>query len=123
MGILQNYNEGNMDALRSVKYSETGTQAPYVVKDIKNPPQNNDNTIGLQLNTRIDDTSRIAQMLVDKPGLKFVGNQALLNASEIARKTKAAADKKRNQEGGATNAGVLVAGAVGGLNATAAAEG
>ena len=94
MGILQNYNEGNMDALRSVKYSETGTQAPYVVKDIKNPPQNNDNTIGLQLNTRIDDTSRIAQMLVDKPGLKFAGNQALLNASEIARKAKAAAAKK-----------------------------
>tara|TARA_R110000823_G_scaffold132990_1_gene261589 strand:+ start:171 stop:3095 length:2925 start_codon:yes stop_codon:yes gene_type:complete len=123
MGILQNYNEGNMDALRSVKYSETGTQAPYVVKDIKNPPQNNDNTIGLQLNTRIDDTSRIAQMLVDKPGLKFIGNQALLNASEIARKTKAAADKKRNQEGGATNAGVLLAGAVGGLDATVAAAG
>ena len=94
MGILQNYNEGNMDALRSVKYSETGTQTPYVVKDIKNPPQNNDSTIGLQLNTRIDDTSRIAQMLVDKPGLKFAGNQALLNASEIARKAKAAAAKK-----------------------------
>ena len=123
MGILQNYNEGNMNALRSVKYSETGTQAPYVVKDIKNPPQNNDSTIGLQLNTRIDDTSRIAQMLVDKPGLKFIGNQALLNASEIARKTKAAADKKRNQEGGATNAGVLLAGAVGGLDATVAAAG
>jgi hypothetical protein len=123
MGILQNYNEGNMDALRSVKYSETGTQAPYVVKDIKNPPQNNDNTIGLQLNTRIDDTSRIAQMLVDKPGLKFIGNQTLLNASEIARKTKAAADKKRNQEGGATAAGVFLAGAAGGLDATVAAAG
>jgi len=123
MGILQNYNEGNMDALRSVKYSETGTQAPYVVKDIKNPPQNNDNTIGLQLNTRIDDTSRIAQMLVDKPGLKFIGNQALLSASEIASKTKAAADKKRNQKGGATAAGVFLAGAVGGLDATVAAAG
>ena len=123
MGILQNYNEGNMDALRSVKYSETGTQAPYVVKDIKNPPQNNDSTIGLQLNTRIDDTSRIAQMLVDKPGLKFAGNQALLNASEIASKTKAAADKKRNQKGGATAAGVFLAGAAGGLDATVAAAG
>tara|TARA_R110000782_G_scaffold22480_3_gene59562 strand:+ start:4024 stop:7119 length:3096 start_codon:yes stop_codon:yes gene_type:complete len=111
MGILQNYNEGNMDALRSVKYSETGTQAPYVVKDIKNPPQNNDNTIGLQLNKRIDDTSRIAQMLVDKPGLKFVGNQTLLSASELASKAKAAASKKRGQEGGATNVGAALAGA------------
>ena len=99
------HDEGNMDALRSVKYSETGTQAPYVVKDIKNPPQNNDNTIGLQLNKRIDDTSRIAQMLVDKPGLKFVGNQTLLSASELASKAKAAASKKRGQEGGATNVG------------------
>ena len=97
MGILQNYNEGNMDALRSVKYSETGTQAPYVVKDVKNPPSNNDKTLGLQLNTRIDDTSRIAQMLIDKPGLKFASNQALLNASETTRKAKAAAAKKSGQ--------------------------
>lgn len=111
MGILQNYNEGNMDALRSVKYSETGTQAPYVVKDIKDPPANNDKTIGLQLNTRIDDTSRIAQMLIDKPGLKFVGNQALLSASELASKAKAAASKKRGQKGGATNIGAALAGA------------
>lgn len=111
MGILQNYNEGNMDALRSVKYSETGTQAPYVVKDIKDPPQNNDKTIGLEFNKRIDDTSRIAQMLIDKPGLKFVGNQTLLSASELASKAKAAAIKKRGQEGGATNVGAALAGA------------
>ena len=109
-----------MDGLRSVTYSETGTVSPYVVKDVKNP---NPNPLGLELNKRIDDTSRIAQMLVDKPGLKFAGNQALLNASEIARKTKAAADKKRNQKGGATNAGVLLAGAQGGLDATIVAAG
>ena len=115
MGILQNYNEGNMDALRSVKYSETGTQAPYVVKDIKDPPQNNDKTIGLEFNKRIDDTSRIAQMLIDKPGLKFVGNQTLLSASEIARKAKAAAAKKRDD--GGTVAGAVLAGAAAGAAA------
>ena len=120
MGIIQNFNNGLMDGLRSVTYSETGTVSPYVVKDVKNP---NPNPLGLELNKRIDDTSRIAQMLVDKPGLKFAGNQALLNASEIARKTKAAADKKRNQKGGATNAGVLLAGAQGGLDATIVAAG
>ena len=111
MGILQNYNEGNMDALRSINYSETGTQPPYVIKDIKDPPNNNDKTIGLQFNKRIDDTARIAQMLIDKPGLKFVGNQTLLSASELASKAKAAAAKKRNQEGGATNIGAALAGA------------
>ena len=109
MGILQNYNEGNMDALRSVKYSETGTQAPYVIKDIKDPPNNNDKTIGLQFNKRIDDTSRIAQMLIDKPGLKFVGNQTLLSISELASKAKAAADKKR--EKGIVYTGATLAGA------------
>ena len=111
MGILQNYNEGNMDGLRSINYSETGTQPPYVIKDIKDPPNNNDKTIGLQFNKRIDDTARIAQMLIDKPGLKFVGNQTLLSASELASKAKAAAAKKRNQEGGATNIGAALAGA------------
>ena len=111
MGILQNYKEGNMYGLRSINYSETGTQPPYVIKDIKDPPNNNDKTIGLQFNKRIDDTARIAQMLVKKPGLKWIGNQALLDNANLQRKAKAAADKKRGQQGGATNAGVALAAA------------
>lgn len=100
-----------MDGLRSINYSETGTQPPYVIKDIKDPPNNNDKTIGLQFNKRIDDTARIAQMLVKKPGLKWIGNQALLDNANLQRKAKAAADKKRGQQGGATNAGVALAAA------------
>jgi hypothetical protein len=86
MGILQNYNEGNMDSLRTVKHSDTGTDTPYVVKDINNPPTNNSNTLGLQANKRVDDTSRIAQMLVSKPGLKFLANEALLKQTELTSK-------------------------------------
>ena len=86
MGILQNYNEGNMDRLRTVKHSDTGTDKPYVVKDINNPPSNNSNTLGLQVNKRVDDTSRIAQMLVSKPGLKFLANEALLKQTELTSK-------------------------------------
>ena len=111
MGILQNYTEGNMDSLRSINYSETGTQPPYVIKDVKDPPNNNDKTIGLEFNKRIDDTTRITQMLVNKPGLKWIGNQVLLDNADLQRKAKAAADRKRGQQGGVTNVGVALAAA------------
>lgn len=80
MGILQNFQAGNMDRLRSVSYQETGTKDPYVTKDVKNPPQHNE--ISLQIGKRVDDVSRIAQMLVDKPGLTYLGKEALLRASQ-----------------------------------------
>jgi hypothetical protein len=109
MGIIQNYNNGSMDALRSVTYSETGTVSPYVVKDIKNP---NPNPLGLELNKRIDDTSRIAQMLIDKPGLKWIGNQTLLSQAELASKAKAAADGKKTGVGKALAGFAAAAGQV-----------
>ena len=98
-----------MDGLRSVTYSETGTVSPYVVKDVKNP---NPNPLGLELNKRIDDTSRIAQMLIDKPGLKWIGNQTLLSQAELASKAKAAADGKKTGVGGALAGFAAAAGQV-----------
>ena len=109
MGIIQNFNNGLMDGLRSVTYSETGTVSPYVVKDVKNP---NPNPLGLELNKRIDDTSRIAQMLIDKPGLKWIGNQTLLSQAELASKAKAAADGKKTGVGGALAGFAAAAGQV-----------
>jgi hypothetical protein len=109
MGIIQNYNNGLMDDLRSVTYSETGTVSPYVVKDVKNP---NPNPLGLELNKRIDDTSRIAQMLIDKPGLKWIGNQTLLSQAELASKAKAAADGKKTGVGKALAGFAAAAGQV-----------
>ena len=63
--------------LKSLRY---GNDKPYVTKDINNPPTSNQT--GMQINKRVDDLSRIAQMLVDRPGLKFIGNQALLQQTD-----------------------------------------
>ena len=109
MGIIQNFNNGLMDDLRSITYPERGTVSPYVVKDIKNP---NPNPLGLELNKRIDDTSRIAQMLIDKPGLKWIGNQTLLSQAELASKAKAAAAGKKTGVGKALAGFAAAAGQV-----------
>jgi hypothetical protein len=71
--------------LKSLRY---GSDKPYITKDINNPPSSNG--IGMQISKRIDDTSRIAQMLVDKPGLKFIGNQALLQQTDTVEKLQKA---------------------------------
>ena len=59
--------------LKSLRY---GNDKPYITKDINNPPSSNQ--AGMQGTKRIDDLSRIAQMLVDRPGLAHLGNEALL---------------------------------------------
>ena len=59
--------------LKSLRY---GNDKPYVTKDINNPPSSNQT--GMQVTKRIDDLSRIAQMLVDRPGLTHLGNEVLL---------------------------------------------
>lgn len=107
MGIIRDFNNGRMEALRSISYSETGTQSPYVTNE---PSALNSLTSFFpdEISRRIDDTSRIAQMLVDKPGLKFTGNQALLGQVELERKARAAAQAKRDV--GGTGAGAVLAG-------------
>ena len=82
--LRKDFDEGRMDNLRSLTYQERGTQDPYVKKDINNPPSSSQ--LGLQANKRIDDVSRIAQMLVDKPGLKHLSNEAILKQGEITKK-------------------------------------
>ena len=77
MGILQNYEAGAMDRLRSISYEETGTEAPYVEKS--------EGSTSNQITKRIDDTSRIAQLLIDKPGVKFLANEAILKQGELTK--------------------------------------
>ena len=64
--------------LKSLRY---GSSTPYITKDINKPPSSNQ--IGIQASKRIDDTSRIAQMLASKPGLKYLANEALLRQTNI----------------------------------------
>ena len=59
--------------LKSLRY---GNDKPYITKNIGQAPGSQ---LGLEVQTRIDDTSRIAQMLIDKPGIKYLLNEALLN--------------------------------------------
>ena len=64
--------------LKSLRYGSMplGSDKPYVTKDINNPPSSN--LTSMEITKRIDDTSRIAQMLIDRPGLKYLLHEAEL---------------------------------------------
>jgi hypothetical protein len=74
--------------LKSLRY---GSDKPYVTKDINDPPSSNG--VSVQINRRIDDLSRITQMMVDKPGLSFLGNEALLKQTDLLKKLEKAESK------------------------------
>ena len=80
--------------LKSLRY---GNDKPYITKNIGQAPGSQ---IGLEVQTRIDDTSRIAQMLIDKPGIKYLLNEALLQQIDI--------DKKIRNRGNKTVAGAVL---------------
>lgn len=82
--------------LKSLRY---GSDKPYITKDINNPPSSNQT--GMQITKRVDDLSRISQMLIDRPGLKFLGNQALLQQVDIQDKLQKNRDKGNTTLGGA----------------------
>jgi len=83
--------------LKSLRY---GSDKPYITKDINNPPTSNQT--GMQILKRVDDLSRIAQMLIDRPGLKFIGNQALLQQVDVQDKLQ------KSRDNGKTFGGALI---------------
>jgi hypothetical protein len=84
--------------LKSLKYSSMplGSQSPYITKNIGQAPGSQ---IGREVQSRIDDTSRIAQMLIDKPGIKYLLNEALLQQTNIQDKIQKAKDKGKTLGG------------------------
>jgi len=82
MGILKDFNKGSMDKLRSLNYSEYGGKEPYI--------QKSEGFSYNQLNSRITDVERFAKLLTSKPGLKFQGNQALLQQVDQLRELRKA---------------------------------
>jgi hypothetical protein len=80
--------------LKSLRY---GSDKPYITKNIGQAPGSQ---LGMEVQSRIDDTSRIAQMLIDKPGIKYLLNEALLQQINID-------DKIRNR-GNKTVAGAVL---------------
>jgi len=83
--------------LKSLRY---GSDKPYVTKDVNNPPTSNQT--GMQVGKRIDDLSRITQMFVDRPGLKYLANEALLQ--QIGAQDKISKARK----GGKSVAGAIL---------------
>ena len=74
--------------LKSLKYGDK----PYVAKDLNNPPGHGTG-LDMQISKRADDLSRITQMFIDRPGLKFIGNQALLQQADITDKIEKEKEK------------------------------
>jgi hypothetical protein len=85
MGILREYNLGSMDKYRSLKNSDFNTNDSFI--DKKEGFQYN------QINSRLTDVERFAKLLTSKQGLKFQGNQALLQQGDTLRELSSAAKK------------------------------
>lgn len=76
--LKKDFDEGRMDNLRSLQYEDSGIKAPYVTKQ--------EGSTSNDITRRVDDASRIAQMLIDKPGVKHLANEALLKQGDITQK-------------------------------------
>ena len=85
MGILREYNLGSMDKYRSLKNSDSNTNDSFI--DKKEGFQYN------QINSRLTDVERFAKLLTSKQGLKFQGNQALLQQGDTIKELSSAAKK------------------------------
>lgn len=76
--LKKDFDEGRMDNLRSLSYEDRGAKAPYVEKQYESKSN--------PVSKRVDDASRIAKMLIDKPGIKHLANEALLKQGELTKK-------------------------------------
>lgn len=107
MPLLQSLEDDRVRKLKSLKYPSG--QAPYVQKDILNPPQYN--ALSAPITKRLDDVERIAKMLVDVPGIKFAANQTLLQQTDIvgdALRGRTAASLKDGLRGTAAVLGSII---------------
>ncbi len=84
--LSRDLNEGRMDNLRTLTYEETGTQSPFVTKDILNPP--NERGVLLEGTKRIDDLTRISKLITNTPGQKFLFNEGLLKQGDLTEKLR-----------------------------------
>ena len=80
MAILRDYDRGDMENLRSLKFSEFGVEQPLTVKE--------EGFSYNQLNARTTDLQRFTKLVTSKQGLKFQANQALLQQTDAVQKLK-----------------------------------
>ena len=67
-----------IDLKTTLKDLKFNTRAPYIVKDINDPPVYN--SLSDPITRRRDDVLRLTRMLADTPGARFISNQAILQA-------------------------------------------
>tara|TARA_Y100001972_G_scaffold127852_1_gene186144 strand:+ start:509 stop:2020 length:1512 start_codon:yes stop_codon:yes gene_type:complete len=67
--------------LKDLKYGDFGSEAPFVTKNINNPPQNNDG-LSIQAQSRIDDLRRFGKFLISGNGVNWAAKQGTLNVLE-----------------------------------------
>jgi hypothetical protein len=104
MGIIrETYDDGNHTSLNKLKYSEYGQREPIIIKEIphkgdsKAPTTNN-------FTRRVDDFTRIATILTQPPGLRYLGNETMLNIPKVDFKTKLKKDGSVSKLGTLVNA-------------------
>lgn len=87
--------------LTSLKYGSMplGSDKPLITKEIGQAPSSQ---IGSEISHRIDDTSRIAQMLISKPGIKYLLHEAELQQINVGQRIKKA------QKGGKSLVGAVL---------------
>lgn len=87
MALIESLNDERVKNLKSLKY---GANKPLVTKDINKAPS--PQGIGLQASRRVDDLERISKFFISPSGVKYLGNEALLQQvglSENIKKAKA----------------------------------
>ena len=68
--------------LKSLKYSQFGTTPPPIIKSI-DQARGETTGLDLQVTKRVDDLTRITKLLATPSGIKFVGNQTMLQQLQV----------------------------------------
>ena len=66
--------------LKDLRYGDFGSEAPFVTKNINNPPKSDG--LSIQAQSRIDDLRRFTKFLVSGNGINWAAKQGTLNVLE-----------------------------------------
>ncbi len=89
MALIESLDDSRVKKLKSLKY---GANTPLVTKDINKTPSRQG--LGLEASRRIDDLERMTKFFASPSGLKYLGNETLLNSIGIQDRLKKSIDSK-----------------------------
>ena len=108
MALIESLNDEKVKKLKSLKY---GANKPLVTKDINKAPS--PQGIGLQASRRLDDLERISKFFISPSGLKYLGNEALLQQVGFGQKIRDAKDPRGSKVGNLLRQGAEILNQVG----------